>query len=148
MVISNNQRAANGIMADIWRAVTEPDTAFCRDYPDLSLPLQLTHNASRRRQLYRGRSTALEHNAGQVVFATLVDECGNESPTSGSLISCRGITGGLRGMKHGNLRPSLVLLDDLQSSDMAANQTSVQKLLSQIRKDVMPLGGKERLSIL
>ena len=51
-------------------------------------------------------------------------------------------------MKHGNLRPSLVLLDDLQSSDMAANQTSVQKLLSQIRKDVMPLGGKERLSIL
>ena len=51
-------------------------------------------------------------------------------------------------MKHGTQRPSLVLLDDLQDSETAENAEQVEKMLSIIRKDIMNLGGKERLSIL
>lgn len=51
-------------------------------------------------------------------------------------------------MKHGKLRPSLVLLDDLQTTEIAENPEQVEKLMTLIRKDVMNLGGKERLSIL
>lgn len=64
------------------------------------------------------------------------------------MITSRGITSGFRGMKHGTLRPSLVILDDLQDSSQAENQEQVEKLLTLIKKDVMNLGGKERLSIL
>lgn len=51
-------------------------------------------------------------------------------------------------MKHGTLRPSAILLDDLQTSEIAESPEQVEKLLSLIRKDIMNLGGKERLSIL
>lgn len=78
----------------------------------------------------------------------LFREDGTEFPTSNSILTVRGISSGIRGMKFGKLRPTLVLLDDLQDSDMAENPEQVQKLLSTIRKDIMPLGGRQRLSIL
>lgn len=78
----------------------------------------------------------------------LFKEDGTEFPTSNSILTVRGISSGIRGMKFGKLRPTLVLLDDLQDSDMAENPEQVQKLLSIIRKDIMPLGGRQRLSIL
>lgn len=54
VVISNNARAANGIMVDIWRAIAETGTAFAQDYPAVCLPFQLCNGAYRRRQLYKG----------------------------------------------------------------------------------------------
>ena len=82
------------------------------------------------------------------MFARLKDDEGKDLPTSGSIITVRGISSGLRGMKHGTLRPSLVLLDDLQTSETAESPEQVEKLMTLIKKDVMNLGGKERLSIL
>lgn len=60
----------------------------------------------------------------------------------------RGISSGIRGLKKGTLRPSLVLLDDLQDAESAENPEQVEKMLNIIKKDVMCLGGKDRLSIL
>lgn len=51
-------------------------------------------------------------------------------------------------MKHGTLRPDFCVLDDLESADTARNPESVEKLIETIKKDIEPLGGKERLSIL
>ena len=147
-IISNNARAATGLLNDIWRAITEPDTPFAQDYPSLCLPFQVCKGSYRRRQLYKGMSTELQRNAGNIVFARLKDDEGNDLPTSGSIVTVRGISSGLRGMKHGTLRPSLVLLDDLQTSETAENPEQVEKLMTLIKKDVMNLGGKERLSIL
>ena len=64
------------------------------------------------------------------------------------MITVRGATSGLRGLKHGTLRPTLVLLDDLQDAETAANPQRVQKMLEFRRKDIMCLGGKKRLAIL
>lgn len=46
------------------------------------------------------------------------------------------------------MRPTCVLIDDIQSSESASNPEQVQKLLDIIRQDIVPLAGKERLSIL
>lgn len=92
--------------------------------------------------------TDIQKNASNIVFPRLQDNDGNELPTSNSILTCRGVTSGLRGMKFGTMRPTLVILDDLQDSEMAENALAVEKLLTTIRKDIMPLGGKERLSIL
>lgn len=51
-------------------------------------------------------------------------------------------------MKKGTLRPDLVLLDDLQNSETAANPIAVEKLWESIKKDVFPMAGKNRLSII
>ena len=148
VIISNNARAAGGILTDIWRAISEPDTPFAQDYPNVCLPFQICKGSYRRRQLYKGQSTEIQKNAGNIVLARLRDDAGNELPSSGSIVTVRGISGGLRGMKHGKMRPTCVLLDDLQTTEIAESPEQVEKLMSLIRKDVMNLGGKERLSIL
>lgn len=148
VVISNNARAASGIMTDIWRGIAETDTPFSQDYPEVCLPFQVCNGSFRRRQLYKGASTDIQKNSGNIVFARLRREDGSEFPTSGSILTCRGITSGIRGMKFGKLRPTCALLDDLQTSEIAENPEAVSKLMQIIRKDVMPLAGKERLSVL
>ena len=148
VIISNNARAASGLLQDIWRVVVEPDTPFAQDYPSLCFPFQVCKGSYRRRQLYKGQSTEIQKTANNITFARLQDAEGNELPTSASTVMVRGISGGLRGMKHGTLRPTCILLDDLQTTEIAESPEQVEKLMSLIRKDVMNLGGKERLSIL
>ena len=108
----------------------------------------MARGSYRRKQTYRGKSTEICKNAGNIVLARLRDADGNELKTSGSVVTVRGISSGLRGMKHGKMRPSLVLLDDLQTSEIAESPAQVEKLMSLVHKDVMNLGGKERLTIL
>lgn len=148
VIVSQNARSATNMMNDLWRMIQETDSAFANDYPEICFPFQSANGSFRRRQLYKGRTTDIQKNASQIVFATLKDDDGNELKTSGSMMTVRGISSGLRGMKKGTMRPSLVILDDLQDAETAENPQRVQKLLNMIRKDVMALGGKKRLSIL
>ena len=148
VIISNNARAASGLLSDIWRAISEPDTPFAQDYPNVCFPFQVCKGSYRRRQLYKGQSTEIQKTASNITLARLKDEDGNDLPSSGSIVTVRGISGGLRGIKHDKMRPTCVLLDDLQTTEIAENPEQVEKLMALIRKDVMNLGGKERLSIL
>lgn len=90
--------------------------------------------------------TAISKNANQLVLPTYTDE--RFQNTSNSLVVTRAISGGLRGIRNGTMRPTCVLIDDIQSSESASNPEQVQKLLDVIRQDIVPLAGKERLSIL
>lgn len=148
VIIANNASQAAERMNDIWRVLEVPDSKFAHDYPEVVLPFTIAHGGFRRRQLYNGRSTSIQKNAGTIIFASLYKKDGTSFKTSGSLVTCRGITSGIRGMKHGVLRPTLVLLDDLQDIESASNPTQVQKIMDIINKDVMPLAGEERLSVL
>lgn len=148
MIISNNSHSSSSLLSDIWRVIEVPDSKFSQDYPTVCLPFNVARGSFRRRQLYHGRSTEIQKNAGSIVFATMEKSDGTPYPTSGSVITCRGITSGIRGAKHGTMRPSLVLLDDLQDFESAQNPAQVEKLVEIINKDIIPLAGKERLSIL
>lgn len=148
VVVSATQDSANNILADIYRAVAEQDTAFARDYPEICKPFHICNGSFKRKQTYNGATTDLGKTQSQLLFARLRDGNGEDLPTSGSVICCRGITSSMRGIKHGVLRPSLVLLDDLQTSEVAANPSAVEKIWDTIRKDIYPMAGKTRLSIL
>jgi len=148
VLVSNNARAGNGLLSDIWRMISEPDTPFQIDYPALCFPFQIAKGSFRRRQLYKGQSTEIQKKSDIIAFARLKDEDGKELPSSGSIVTVRSITGGIRGLKHGRLRPSLVILDDLQTTEIAQSPEQVEKVLTVIKKDIMNLGGKSRLSIL
>ena len=148
VVVSANQVAANNILSDIFRAVAEKDTPFATDYPEICLPFALCNGSYHRKQTYKGKTVDIGKTASQLVFGRLQDSKGKELPTSGSLIACRGVGSAIRGLKHGVLRPSLALLDDLQTSEIAANPQAVEKVWDTIRKDIMPMAGKNRLSII
>lgn len=125
VIISQNGRSAANILRDIWRPIMEKDTAFAQDFPEICMPFQLTNGSFRRRQLYKGVSTEIEKNAGLIHFARLLDDNGNELPTSGSVVTTRGITSGVRGMKVGKLRPDICVLDDLQTAESASSAEQV-----------------------
>lgn len=46
------------------------------------------------------------------------------------------------------MRPTLALLDDWEDEDTASNPQSVQKMMDIITKDVIPMAGKQRISLL
>lgn len=152
VIISANQKSADNLLSDFYKVCMEQDTKFSNDYPDLCLPFQLCAGSLRRRQLYNGVSTDLVRNSGTLQFARLVDDDGKDLATSGSIIETRGYTGQLRGMKRisggKSLRPTLCLLDDWEDEDTASNPTSVEKMWDIINKDIIPMGGEQRISLL
>lgn len=147
VIVSANARAACNILNDIFRIFQEPDTTFSEDYPDLAVPIQEANGSYRRKQTYKGIPTEIQKTANQAVLARLEDINGY-LPTTGCVIATRGISSGIRGLKHRTMRPDLVLLDDLQTAEDAENQASVDKILNIIKKDVMNLAGKGKLAVL
>lgn len=148
LIVSNNARASTTLLNDIWRVISEPDTPFSNDYPEVSLPFQLCNGSFRRRQMFNGKSTNIVRNAGNIQFARIEDSSGTPVRSSEAIIATRGYTSGLRGLRHGKQRVSCVILDDIQDHATAENQEQVEKILDILRKDIMPMGGKERMSIL
>ena len=147
VIAAQNQRSAQNMLRDIWRPIVERDSAFVQDFPEICFPFLIANGSFRRRQMYRGIPTDIEKNASSIRFPRIVRD-GVELPTSGSCLTTRGISGGIRGIKSGTLRPDVVILDDLSTEDTASNPEQVQKLLGIIKKDVLGLSGKGKLQVL
>ena len=148
VIVSNNHGAASNILKDIWRPISEKDTDFAHDFPEVCLPFQNCDGAYRRRQLYRDKPTELVKNNGIIQLARLFKDDGTQFATSGSVITVRGITSGIRGLKIGKLRPDTIILDDLQSSEMASNVEQVEKISDIRKRDIMNLSSKGKLAVL
>lgn len=148
VIVSNNQRQANAIVKDFQRIVTDPGTAYAQDFPEVVLPFVRCNGGFRRRLLFRGHTVDLSVTSQQIVLGRLEGEDGKPLPTSQSVIAARGKAGGLRGMKHGSLRPDTAILDDLQDSEEASSPDQVQKTADIINKDVMNLSSGRRLAVL
>lgn len=116
------------MMKDFYYILTNKDSAFVQDYPHVCLPFILSNGSTRRLQTYHGRDCGIERNSTTISLPRLVDENGNEFPTFGSVITCRGVTSGLRGMRQGKIRPDVVLVDDIQSHEAAHSPEQVEKL--------------------
>jgi hypothetical protein len=81
---------------------------------------------------------------GPAEGAQLVD-----APSSGAIITARGLTASTRGMRHKRpdgtqQRPDGFLIDDPQTDESAASPLQVQKGLSRIRKSILKLGGHSK----
>ena len=148
VVISNNQRAAGNILNDLYHIVSDGSSVFAQDFPEVCLPFVIANGSFRRRQTIRGKLVAISKNATNLQFPAILDEDGNPLPTSGSIVTCRGMTAGVRGLKIGSLRPDLAILDDLQDSEIAKSGEQVDKVLDFIRKDVINMSSGRKLAVL
>jgi hypothetical protein len=148
VVISNNQRAAGNILNDLYHIISDGSTAYANDFPEISLPFTIANGSFRRRQTINGKLVEISKNATNLQFPCILDEDGKPLPTSGSVVTCRGMTSGVRGLKVGSLRPDLAILDDLQDSEIARSAEQVEKVLDFIKKDVINLSSGKKLAVL
>ena len=149
VIVSANARSSSNILRDIWRVIQDSDTPIAQDFPEVCLPYSLVCGATRRRQLFNGVSTDLQHTSTDLVFPRLKNEDGKgEYPTSGSVLTVRGISSGIRGLKRNALRPDCVLLDDLQTSATASNPEQVDKLFQLLNADIMNLSSKGKIGVI
>lgn len=93
-------------------------------------------------------STDLQHTSTDLVFPRLISDDGSEMPTSGSCLTVRGITSGIRGLKRGSLRPDTVLMDDIQTSASASSPEQVDKLMDLIKSDILNLSSKDKIGVI
>lgn len=144
LISSINATQAQQILREI-TAIFTTDT-FAQDYPDIAVPIILLDGHGRRAQRFRGRDTKVRLVTDETMLPTIIDQDG-PSTASGACIRAKAL-GSVRGTKNGTQRPDLVVLDDLQTRDLAENEDRVQGVLNLIRGDVMGLAGKAKASII
>lgn len=108
-------------MLDDIKGEIETNELLLEDYPEVCYPVrQLEGIANRcKGQICNGERTRIRWKNKEIILPTI-----EGSKASGAIIRVAGITSRLRGMSHRRedgvlLRPSLVLLDDLQTEESA-----------------------------
>ena len=114
------------------------------DFPEVIYPihrLERIHNRAHG-QLHNGKPTRLVWTADKIVLPTIEGSC-----ASGAIITVTGLEGGnIRGQKHkladGTVaRPSLVILDDPQTTESAWSVSQSQRREALVAGDVLGMAG-------
>jgi hypothetical protein len=120
--------AAEEILDDI-KGEIETNDLLLEDFPEVVYPIrQLEGIANRcKGQLCNGERTRIRWKAREIILPAIAG-----SRASGTIIRVAGITGRIRGMGHLRedgvlLRPSLVLVDDIQDEDSAWSNEQCHK---------------------
>ena len=113
------------------------------DFPEVCYPIaQLDGIANRcAGQLYHGERTRITWTNNEIVLPTIAG-----SKASGIIVRVAGITGRVRGMKYKradgrSVRPSLVVIDDPQTSESAGSLEQTRKRIRVLAGDILGLAG-------
>ncbi|MDD5698798.1 MAG: phage terminase large subunit family protein [Victivallaceae bacterium] len=117
---------------------------LAEDFPEAVFPILCLGGIANRcaGQLYRGKRTMISWTANEIVLPTV-----EGSKASGAIIRVAGITGRIRGMKFKRpdkatpVRPSLVIIDDPQTSESASSHEQTRKRVRVLSGDVLGLAG-------
>lgn len=116
----------------------ESSDVLCEDFPLVCDPIRALEGAPQRgnMQTLDGERTLIEWSQERIVFPTVAG-----SPASGAIVMARGIDGSIRGLNVHGKRPSLVLLDDLDTRESAESDYQTAKREMTIERDIAGLGG-------
>ena len=113
------------------------------DFPEVCFPISALDGIANRcaGQLYKGERTRITWTSNEIVLPTIAG-----SPASGIIVRVAGITGRIRGMKYKrsdgrNVRPSLVIIDDPQTSESAGSLEQTRKRVRVLAGDILGLAG-------
>lgn len=142
-IIGDGGAAVKEIMADIKTELENNDSLY-EDFPEICYPIRKLEGIVNRArgQLCEGIRTSMTWAEDKMILPTTKDN----HTSSGSIISCAGILGRIRGMKHTSqqgeaLRPDLVLIDDPQNYESANSTSQNKKRLSILNGDILGLAG-------
>ena len=130
-------------MLDSIKTELEVNERLAEDFPEVCYPIaQLDGIANRcAGQICNGERTRITWTSNEIVLPTI-----KESKASGIIVRVAGITGRIRGMKYKrsdgrSVRPSLVIIDDPQTSESAGSLEQTKKRVRVLSGDILGLAG-------
>ncbi len=142
VIVGAEENHARKMLDNIW-AELETSDLLLEDFPEVAFPVHRLERIPQRcrGQVCNGIPTRMSHTAGEIILPTI-----QGSKASGAVLRACGITGSLRGMaaKRADgtrFRPSLVLIDDPQSDEVANSPAQIQTRLDVMRGAILGLAG-------
>ena len=121
----------------------EVNERLAEDFPEVCFPIAQLEGIANRcaGQLYKGERTRITWTSNEIVLPTV-----EGSRASGIIVRVAGITGRIRGMKFKrsdgrSVRPSLVVIDDPQTSESAGSLEQTRKRVRVLAGDILGLAG-------
>ena len=141
-LIGATETAALEILESI-KTEFEVNEHLAEDFPEVIHPIKCLDGIANRcaGQLYQGERTRITWTSNELVLPTIAG-----SPASGIIVRVAGITGRVRGMKFKradgrSVRPSLVIIDDPQTSESAGSLEQTRKRVRVLAGDILGLAG-------
>ncbi len=142
MLIGATESAALELL-DSLMTEFEINEHLAADFPEVCFPIQQLDGIANRcaGQLYHGERTRITWTSNEIVLPTI-----KGSAASGIVVRVAGITGRIRGMKYKrpdgrSVRPSLVVIDDPQTSESAGSLEQTRKRIRVLAGDILGLAG-------
>ena len=130
-------------LLDSLKTELEVNERLAEDFPEVCYPVAQLEGIANRcaGQLYKGERTRITWTSNEIVLPTV-----ERSRASGIIVRVAGITGRIRGMKFKrsdgrNVRPSLVVIDDPQTSESAGSLEQTRKRVRVLAGDILGLAG-------
>ena len=130
-------------LLDSLKTELEVNERLAEDFPEVCYPVAQLEGIANRcaGQLYKGERTRITWTSNEIVLPTV-----EGSRASGIIVRVAGITGRIRGMKFKrsdgrNARPSLVVIDDPQTSESAGSLEQTRKRVRVLAGDILGLAG-------
>lgn len=138
-LVGASMAAAKELLASI-KTEIETNPRLAEDFPEVCLPVEKLEgsNSRQRKQTCNGRRTRMHWSGDHMIILPEIDG----SPASGVIVKCSGISGRLRGMKHGRAdgtqaRPTLAVVDDPQTDKSAKNPNTCRERLKIINGTIL-----------
>lgn len=142
MIVSANAAMAASLLDDIWNHLSlSPE--LLEDFPEVAKPIQFLDGNTRKGAFItcQGKTLKIKKTTTEMRFPSYVDE-------GGQIIRAVGFGAAVRGSNKGAMRPDLLLLDDIQTDEMAISAEQIEKARVLIDKGYMKLGGIKRITAL
>jgi len=130
-------------MLDSIKTELEVNENLAADFPEVCYPIERLEGIANRcaGQLHHGERTRITWTSNEIVLPTI-----RGSKASGIIVRVAGITGRVRGMKYKrpdgrSVRPSLVIIDDPQTSESAGSLEQTRKRVRVLGGDILGLAG-------
>lgn len=130
-------------LLDSLKTELEVNERLAEDFPEVCYPVAQLEGIANRcaGQLCKGERTRITWTSNEIVLPTI-----EGSKASGIIVRVAGITGRIRGMKFKrsdgrNVRPSLVVIDDPQTSESAGSLEQTRKRVRVLAGDILGLAG-------
>lgn len=130
-------------LLDSLKTELEVNERLAEDFPEVCYPVAQLEGIANRcaGQLCKGERTRITWTSNEIVLPTIKD-----SKASGIIVRVAGITGRIRGMKFKrsdgrSVRPSLVIIDDPQTSESAGSLEQTRKRVRVLAGDILGLAG-------
>ena len=130
-------------LLDSLKTELEVNERLAEDFPEVCYPVAQLEGIANRcaGQLYKGERTRITWTSNEIILPTV-----EGSRASGIIVRVAGITGRIRGMKFKrsdgrSVRPSLVIIDDPQTSESAGSLEQTRKRVRVLAGDILGLAG-------